>query len=224
MRLLLSLAGALLLASDACAQLSASVALLSDYRFRGISQSDRRPAVQGSVLFDHPSGLFAGLFASSVELGGASDANVEATASAGYARRVRADVSWEVGAVYYRYPGSRDERDSDYAEGFAGLTWRDLSARVYYTPDYFGTGAHELYVEANATRSLSERAALLGHAGYARIQGRDSRLDVRLGVAIDLRVVNLEISAVATSLSSADCPLGPDRCKPGVVVALSLSF
>lgn len=221
MRLLLSLAGALLLAGDACAQLSGGVALLSDYRFRGISQSDRGPAVQGSAVVDHPSGLFAGLFASSVDLGGASDANLETVVSAGYARRVGADLAWEVGAVYYLYPGAGN---TSYAEGFAGLTWRDLNARVYYTPDYFGSGAHELYIEANATHSLSERVALFGHVGYARIQGSKSRVDVRFGVAIDLRVANLEISAVATNLSSADCPVGPDGCKPGVVVALSRSF
>jgi uncharacterized protein (TIGR02001 family) len=177
--------------------------------------------VQASVLADHPSGLFAGLFASSVDLGSASDANLETTISAGYARRVGVDRAWEVGAVYYLYPGSGS---TSYAEGFAGLSWRDLNVRVYYTPDYFGSGAHELYVEAHATHSLSERAALFGHAGYARIQGRKSRVDVRLGVVIDLRVVNLEIAAVATNLSSADCPVGPDGCKPGVVVALSRSF
>src|SRR5215470_11326006 len=61
---LLLLLAAASLPGAAHAQISASVAAVSDYRFRGISQSDRKPALQGSVAYDHPSGLFAGLFVS----------------------------------------------------------------------------------------------------------------------------------------------------------------
>jgi uncharacterized protein (TIGR02001 family) len=217
-------AAALLLAGQVDAQVSASVAALSDYRFRGISQSDRKPALQAALAFDHATGLFASAFASSVDFGGVSDANVETVLAAGYAARVHADLSWEAGIVYYRYPGSRAERETDYAEVFAGVTWRDVNARLYVAPDYFGGGRSALYAELNATFALSERLAVTAHAGFGRVTGRYNRIDVRTSISIDLRHATLELAAVATDIPSAECPLGPKACRPGVVAVLSRSF
>ncbi len=220
----LTLAAALLLAGQAGAQVSGSVAALSEYRFRGISQSDRRPALQGTLALDHTTGLFASAFASSVDFGRASDANVETILAAGYAARLRPDLSWEAGVAYYRYPGSRAERETDYVDGFAGATWRDVNARLYFAPDYFGGGRRALYAELNATFALGERLAVIAHAGVARITGRSSRIDVRAGIAIDLRHASLEFAAVATDVARAQCPLGPKACRPAVVAVLSRGF
>ena len=164
-------AAASLLVGQVDAQVSASVAALSDYRFRGISQSDNNPALQATLAFDHTTGLFASAFASSVDFGGVSDANVETVLAAGYAARLHPDLSWEAGIVYYRYPGSRAARETDYTEGFAGVTWRNVNARFYVTPHYFGGGRSALYAELNATFALSERLAVTAHAGFARITG-----------------------------------------------------
>lgn len=217
-------AAASLLVGQVDAQVSASVAALSDYRFRGISQSDNNPALQATLAFDHATGLFASAFASSVDFGGVSDANVETVLTAGYAARLRPDVSWEAGIVYYRYPGSRAERETDYAEGFAGVTWRNVNARLYVTPHYFGGERSALYVELNATFALSERLAVTAHAGFARITGLYNRIDVSTSILIDLRHATLELAAVATDIPRAECPLGPKACRPGFVAVLSRSF
>jgi uncharacterized protein (TIGR02001 family) len=217
-------AAALLLAGQVDAQVSASVAALSDYRFRGISQSDRKPALQASLAFDHATGLFASAFASSVDLGSVSNANVETVLAAGYAASLRPDLSWEAGVAYYRYPGSRAARETDYIEVFAGVTWRDVNARLYVAPDYFGGGRREMYAELNATFALSERFAVSAHAGFGRVTGRYSRIDVRTSISIDLRHATLELAAVATDIPSAECPLGAKSCRPGIVAVLSRSF
>jgi uncharacterized protein (TIGR02001 family) len=219
---------AALLAGAAHAELSGNIAAVSDYRFRGISQSDRGPAVQASVAYDHPTGLFAGLFASTVEFSGAFQADVETFLQAGVARRVHPELSWELGAGCYAYPGAN--LDWNYCEGFLGVGWREATARIHYTPDYLNRGARATYVEVNATHALSERTALVGHVGFWHSEGGAgvatprSRLDVRVGVTFDLGVANLEISGVATDIPSAECPGGPNNCKPGVVVAISRSF
>ncbi len=220
----LTLAAALLLAGQVDAQVSGSVAALSDYRFRGISVSDRNPALQASLAFDHATGLFASAFASSVDFASVSDTNLETVLVAGYAAQLHPDLSWEAGVAYYRYPGSRTERETDYAEGFAGVTWRDVNARLYVAPDYFGDGRSALYAELNATFALSERFAVIAHAGVARITGRYTRIDVRAAIAIDLRHASLELAAVATDIARTECPLGPKACRPGVVAVLSRSF
>jgi uncharacterized protein (TIGR02001 family) len=216
---------AALLAGPAHAQLSGNIAVVSDYRFRGISQSDRGPAAQGSVAYDHPTGLFAGLFASTVEFSGAFRADVETFLQAGVAQRVHPELSWELGVGYYAYPGAN--ADWNYWETSLGVTWREVTARVHYAPHYLNTAAGAAYVEVNATHPLSERTALVGHVGFWRREGGTgaatvhSRLDVRVGVTFDLGVASLEISGVATNVPSAECP---NRCKPGAVVAVSRSF
>jgi uncharacterized protein (TIGR02001 family) len=219
---------AALLADPAYAELSGNVAAVSDYRFRGISQSDRAPAVQASVAYDHPTGLFAGLFASTVQFSGAFQADVETFVQAGVARRVRPELSWELGGGCYAYPGAN--LDWNYCEAFLGVAWREATARVHYTPNYLNGGARAAYVEVNATHALSERTALVGHVGFWRSDGGGrvaaprSRFDVRVGVTFDLGLANLEISAVATDIPSTECPGGPNNCRLGALVAVSRSF
>ena len=228
MRVILPLLAAVLLAGEVRAQLSASATAVTDYRFRGISRSDGQPALQGSVAFDHPVGFFAGLFASTVDLEAAPNVRVEAFVQAGYARRLDADLSWELGAGYYSYHGGTSALN--YAEGFVGVTWRTLNARVSYAPDYYNSGARATYVEVNASRALSERIALFAHAGVTYFAGSftpgrsRSRVEARFGVSVDLQVMSLELSAVATDIPGDECPGGRNRCKPGVTIAISRSF
>ena len=47
--------------------ISGNVALTTDYRFRGISQSDESPAIQGGFDFEHDSGFYLGAWGSSVD-------------------------------------------------------------------------------------------------------------------------------------------------------------
>ena len=226
---LLLLLAAASLPGAAHAQISASVAAVSDYRFRGISQSDRKPALQGSVAYDHPSGLFAGLFVSTVDFDDDTfQADAQTYLQAGFARRLTVDLSWEIGIARYDY--LRASSNWNYGEAFAGVTWRDLNARVHYAPDYINRGARSTYLEVNGTRALNERTALFGHVGYWSIEDGSrraaarSQIDVRVGVAFDLGVVSLEISGVATNVSSDECPGAPNWCQPGVVVAILKSF
>jgi uncharacterized protein (TIGR02001 family) len=219
---------AVLLAGPAHAELSGNIAAVSDYRFRGISQSDGGPAAQASIAYDHPTGLFAGLFASTVDFSGAFQADVETFVQAGVARRVHPELSWELGAGCYAYLGAN--LDWNYCEAFLGVAWREVTTRVHYTPDYLNRGARTTSVEVNARHALNERIAVVGHVGFwhseggGRLATPSSRLDVRVGVTFDLGVVNLEISGVATNIPNAECPAGPNNCKPGMVAAISRSF
>ena len=134
------------------------------------------------------------------------------------------------GGRHYTYYGPGGTPDWNYAEGFVGVTWRTMNARISYTPDYFNGGTRATYVEVNVSHPLSERTALFAHVGVTYFAGSASpaasrpRVDARIGVSVDLRVVSLELSAVATDIPNDQCPGGPNRCQPGVVVAISRSF
>jgi uncharacterized protein (TIGR02001 family) len=188
---------ALLSATPACAQFSGSATLLSDYRYRGVSLSDGKPAVQLGAAHDWAGGLYAGMLASSVRFPGGG-ADVMLLPYLGYAHRVRPGLNWEVGAQYSHFIGACDRC---YPELYAGLGSDHLGARVYYAPDYFGQ-APALYAELNATRDLSARLRAVGHAGVLRSGGDDEgddggdryRYDLRLGFVLTLRDCEMQLT------------------------------
>ena len=162
-----------LLCTAAAAQVSTTLALLSDYRFRGVSLSADQAAAQADVGLDHASGAYAGLFASSVRFDRASPTRVEAQAYAGYARRLDDGASIDAGASYAKFPGNNDY---SYGEVHAGIAGDGLSASAYYAPDYFGQGVRTFYAECNLTPRLAPGVKAIGHAGALLIasgqQGR----------------------------------------------------
>ena len=140
---------------------SGSVAVTSDYLFRGVSQTGRKPALQGGVTWTADSGAYAGAWGSSI--GWLSDADpgvssqVELDGFLGYSGAFGdSGVGYDIGANYYWYPG-------DYPAGFnspntlelyAGVTWKILGAKYYHsTTDLFGVpgskGSGDLDVTAN---------------------------------------------------------------------------
>ncbi len=86
-------------------KVSGSVALVSDYRFRGISQSNNGLAVQGGLTLNHESGLYGGFWASNLAGWGTfGGPNLELDLFAGYKLPVGAGAL-DVGGTFYQYPG-----------------------------------------------------------------------------------------------------------------------
>jgi len=115
---------------------SGSVAVLTDYRLRGVSQSDRNPAVQGSLTIAHESGLYVGTFASNLAGWGTfGGSNLELDAIGGFRRSV-GSATIDAGLTWYMYPGGADK--TDYAEAFAKLSGTvgpaTLLAGIAYAP------------------------------------------------------------------------------------------
>ncbi|PSJ37678.1 TorF family putative porin [Allosphingosinicella deserti] len=114
-----------------------SAAILSDYRLRGVSQTDKQMAVQGGVTLAHDSGIYAGAWGSNLSGWGTfGGANMEFDLIGGYRRTLGANGSIDVGATWYMYPGGADE--SDYAEPYAKLSGTrgpiSLLAGIAYAP------------------------------------------------------------------------------------------
>ena len=129
---------------------SGSVAIVSDYRFRGVSQSDRQMAVQGGITVAHDSGLYVGTWASNLAGWGTfGGANMELDLIGGYKAKLADDAALDVGLTWYMYPGGADK--TDFAEGYAKLTGTagpaTLTAGAAYAPrqqaigKWYNTGA-----------------------------------------------------------------------------------
>jgi uncharacterized protein (TIGR02001 family) len=83
-----------------------SVSLVSDYIFRGQSQTWGRPALQAGIEADHRSGFYAGLALSNVSDHWLAGATSEVDLYAGFRGKLSDEVSFDIGAVEYVYPGA----------------------------------------------------------------------------------------------------------------------
>ncbi len=90
--------------------LSYNVAAVTDYRFRGISQTNFKPAVQLGVDFAHKSGFYLGAFGSNVswvkDFNGATKGSYEIDLYGGYKGNITKDIGFDIGLITYQYPGN----------------------------------------------------------------------------------------------------------------------
>lgn len=154
----------MVMAEDSPHEFSANVALSTDYMYRGGSQTNEQPAISGGFDYGHSSGLYVGLWASNVDFG--DSANIEIDYYGGIAGEFSNGISWDVGGLYYQYPGvtDADEAGGDFdffeAYGSLGYTFGDIqlepsiSAFFAYSPDYFGETGDSYYVALDLGFSL----------------------------------------------------------------------
>jgi len=121
-------------AGVAQAELTANVSAVSNYYFRGITQTADGAAVQGGFDYSQESGFYAGVWGSNVDFGG--KASTEVDLYAGFGGEVGdSGVSYDLGAIYYAYPGAGGDAqggDLDYTELYVGASMGMFSASFYY--------------------------------------------------------------------------------------------
>lgn len=159
-------------------EISANVSLVSDYRFRGISQTDRKPAIQGGFDLEHSSGLYAGVWASSISWlsdAGASGSSMEIDFYAGYAGEV-GDFGYDLGVVRYNYPSGKitGQPNPNTTEAYVAGSWGPFS--LSYTRSFtnlFGIdkskGSH--YLMAAFEYEIMDNLTFDAHVGRQRISG-----------------------------------------------------
>jgi len=224
-------AGLVGLPAAARAGVAVSVAVASDYRYRGFSLSDDEPALTLTVTLDHASGAYAGV--SGIGTLGGHDAPrwLGYQAYVGYAARLRPELSWDVGLTATDVTRYGDLRGPvRYGEAYAGLSWKSLSAHVYYAPDYLGQGAATLYADVDGAIRPAPHWRLFGHAGVltpldggAHGRPRQPTYDLKAGLAATLK--SLELQLAWTELGPNGAYLAGERQERGaLVVSATYSF
>ncbi len=133
---------------------SGNVAIGTDYVWRGVTQSRGDMAISGG--FDYENSIFyAGIWASNVDFGDASDTNVEVDLYGGLASEFAGGVTWDVGVIAYNYPDSGSQ-DLDFIELYGGLGYAfgsgpEVGASLAWDPDN-----QNIYAEATAGYSFSD--------------------------------------------------------------------
>ena len=231
MRAVLALVALLCAPAMAAAQLTGNVSLLSDYRFRGESLTEGRPALQASLNYDHSSGLFAGGLVSNVRI----DPDViglGAQVYGGYAHHISEQAALDVGVVTYVFPQPSSGPTYNYTEAFIGGSYDMLNSRLYYTTSYFG-GGPGTYVELNASRPLTDHISIVGHGGYLYLSEprepgagmqQNGTVDFLAGVTAEVQGFTFGLSIVGTNAPQDACPATTGRCSTTVVVSVSHNF
>jgi len=211
---------------------SGSVALVSDYRFRGVSQSDEEMAVQGGLTVTHTSGLYAGAWGSNLSGWGTfGGANMELDLIAGYKTEVTSGVNVDVGVTWYMYPGGADL--TDFAEPYVKLSTTlgpvSALAGVAYAPSQKALGnwsntpesragdkEDNLYLWTDLSSGVpGTPVTVKAHLGYSdgnpglgpngtSVAPTGSYLDWLIGADLVLGPVTLGVAYVDTDISRAD--------------------
>lgn len=151
--------------------LSGSLTLISDYSFRGISQTRTDFALQGSVTWKHEIGVYLGTWGSSVSFGD-DDSFLEQDWIAGFSRSI-GDFTYDFSATYLWYPKEEDYSYWEFAaKGAYALPFATLKAGVVWSPDYFNYAGDGGYFSTGATVPLPipenryVTLAIDGNVGY----------------------------------------------------------
>jgi uncharacterized protein (TIGR02001 family) len=173
-------AGLLVMLSQtaAPAELKAYGVLTSDYVFRGVSYSDGHPAVQAGLDVSADSGLYAGAWASTVDLtGGPNQRDAALNFYAGFHYAVNDDWTLGSNVVAYTFPGASGPVDYDFTEVSVSASYRDRYWLEYsYTPDLYHTNNSAQNLEVYGEWPLSKTLLFGAGAGVydvARLSGDD---------------------------------------------------
>lgn len=161
-------------AEDAASAVSWEVSAVSDYLFRGASQTDEKPTVQGTVTWTSSSGLYVGGFASGVDFGQDSP-DVEVDYFVGYGFDVSDKVNVDVLLNRYTYPGASEMAYNELVTTTTlAETWK---VNVSYTNDVWGSGTTGWYYGVGGDWGLPKDFTLSANVGRSVFNDSDVAQD-----------------------------------------------
>ncbi len=224
--------------------------LFSDYRFRGFTQTDYKPAFQGGFDFAHKSGFYLGNWNSNVEQALFNGASLEMDFYGGY-KTTFGDFGLDVGVIYYYYPGTGKVTpgiDAKNFEAYIGGSYGPASLKYFYSfTDFFGLNSNDLglpgnvdtkgsqYVDLTVTLPFDGGWSVVGHVGYQKIENgkqvgliENDYFDYKLGVNYDIAASGWIVGAAVIGTNEkrlftvGDLSEGGGRTR--AVVSLSKTF
>ena len=220
--------------------ITGGVTLTSDYRFRGVSSSDRDAAAQGWLQYDHASGFFANVWASTIDFNdeATADSSIEVDLTAGYNFKIGPETDGSVKAVYYWYADADIQSPAseyDYWELIAGISHDfgkfSVTGELAYSPDFFLETGDAWAVSAGAAVPVLdtflfftgglEVSAQLGHQWIDNNTGFGvpDYLFYSFGATATWEAISVDLRWVDTDTDANECI--NDLCEGGVVLSVS---
>ena len=227
--------------------LTGNMAIVSDYRFRGISQTFGQPAIQGGIDYSHASGIYVGNWNSSVSsMSFNNGGGIEMDFYGGF-KKAFGDFAFDVGLLQYYYPAATVGTTGvkyDTLEAYGAVSWKWISAKYSITTgDLFGwnsttstacTGGDSKgsgYLDITASYEIRPKLTIVGHYGNQSVKncGPLDYSDYKVGLTYDMSgwllgaaYVDTDADPAYYSLSSASKT--KDLGKGTVVLSVGKSF
>jgi uncharacterized protein (TIGR02001 family) len=185
--------------------ISGTFGVVSDYMFRGISQTQGDAALQASFTVSHDSGVYGTVWGSTVDFGDDTDFEVDFTL--GYGGAINDSTTYDVNVTYYAYPNSPSGSNYGYFELIGGITHDlgnglSLGAKIAYSPENFGETGTEFAFSGNATYAATEWLSVSANLGYQTLDdtyyAEDGYLYYDIGATVTYGILGLDIRYVAT--------------------------
>ncbi|MBS7806154.1 TorF family putative porin [Variovorax sp. PCZ-1] len=203
--------------------LSFNAGAVTDYRFRGISQTSKKPAIQGGLDFAHKSGFYAGVWGSNVkwikDFNGATKGSLEIDLYGGYKGEIAKDLGFDVGLIAYQYPGNNSGAagtpgagavtNANTTEFYGALTYKMVTAKYSRSTGTFlgflnSSGSD--YFDLSAAFDLGNGFTLTPHVGVQKVKNNSNfdYTDYSLTVAKDMgNGFSLTAAAIGTNAKKA---------------------
>ena len=226
----LAATGGALLPSAAQAQLAFNVGAVTDYRYRGISQSRVKPAIQGGIDYA-AGGFYVGTWASTIKWIDDFDADskVEIDFYGGYKGEVMPGLGFDVGVLTYVYPSNKLDPSANTTEIYGALTYGPATLKysrsvtnLFGFDDSKGSG----YVDLSATFEITDGWMITPHIGRQTVKnfGAASYTDASLAVSKDFKGLVVSLAAVDTNTSAYRGANNKDLGKRGAVLGVKYNF
>jgi uncharacterized protein (TIGR02001 family) len=212
------------------ADVAFNVGAVTDYRYRGISQTRLKPALQGGVDFSQ-GGLYLGAWASTIKWikDGGGGADVELDLYGGYKGEITKGLSYDVGVLAYQYPGHDLAVSPNTTEIYAALSYGPVTAKYSHSvtnlfgfSDSKGSG----YVDLSATFEITDGWMLTPHIGRQTVKnlGVASYTDASLTLSKDFSGFVVSLTAVDAKTGVYVGPGNKDLGKRALVAGVKYNF
>jgi uncharacterized protein (TIGR02001 family) len=213
--------------------LSYNAGVVTDYRYRGISQSRQQAAVQGGVDFALANGVYLGTWASTIkwvkDAGG--DTPIEVDFYGGY-KGTAGVIGYDVGVLRYQYPGHDLQASPNTTELYGAVTYSMFTLKYSHAiSDLFGfdDSQNSYYVDLSAAFDLGNGWMLTPHIGYQKVKNYSSASYTDYALTLGKDLGNGFSASAALIATNADkgvyfTPSGKFNGKTTVVVGLKYSF
>ncbi len=213
--------------------LSYNVGLVTDYRYRGISQSRLKPALQGGADFAHKNGVYLGIWASSIkwikDAGG--DAPAEIDLYGGYKGSYK-DIGYDVGVLTYQYPSHKLAVSPNTTELYVAGTFGPATLKYSHSVTNlfgFSDSKNSGYLDLSAGFDMGNGWSVTPHIGHQAVRHNSafSYTDYSITVGKDFGGgLSASVALVGTDAKSGMyvAPSGKNLGRSGLVAGVKYGF
>jgi uncharacterized protein (TIGR02001 family) len=213
-------------------EISFNAAVTSDYRYRGISQTRLKPALQGGADWvNNPTGFYAGTWLSTIKWvkDGGGDGSVEWDVYGGKRGDIGSGFTYDVGGLGYIYASNSLPTSANTFELYGQVGFGPATLKYSHSlTNLFGfaDSKNSQYLDASVNQELGEGFILNLHLGRQKIKNNDyaSYTDWKVGVTKDFGIATVSLAYVDTNTEAYFAPNGKNLGKSGAVLTLSKTF